>query len=219
MTLRQQLALDLGASPTYAPDDFFLSESNEEANAWIERWPNWHHHCLMVYGPAGCGKTHLAHIWQQKSAARFVDSKMLAETNLEELCQSSNSLIVDDIERELLGEPLLHLFNLAKEHKGSLLLLADRAPARWKIDLPDLSSRILAAPNVAIKSPDDQLLRAVVFKLFSDNQIAVDKQIVDYMLPRIDRSFVSVQRIVSQILAANRKLTLSLVREVINKSS
>jgi len=66
-------------------------------------------------------------------------------------------------------------FNLVAERRGAMLLTAREPPARWAGLLPDLRSRLAAAPAVAggVAEPDDALLAALLGKLFADRQLAV----------------------------------------------
>ena len=42
--------------------------------------------------------------------------------------------------------------------------------------------------STRIAAPDNALLRAVMVKLFADRQVAVDEQLVSYVLSRTERS-------------------------------
>ncbi len=67
--MTKQKLLALSFKPEYAEEDFCISGCNMEAFRIIKRWPNWPGHSIIIYGPAGSGKTHLAKIWQQKTKA------------------------------------------------------------------------------------------------------------------------------------------------------
>ncbi|MHA1113356.1 MAG: hypothetical protein ACTSRY_02480 [Alphaproteobacteria bacterium] len=114
------------------------------------------------------------------------------------------------------AETLFHLYNLLAEAGGHLLLTARAAPSRWRIPLPDLASRLGAAPAVAIEAPDDALLAAVLVKLFADRQLAVDRRVIDYLPPRMERGFAAARDLVARIdraaLAAGAPPSLALAR-------
>ena len=55
-----QLPLDLGHHPALSEGDFLVAPCNAEAHAWLERWPRWPGPASVIFGPAQCGKTHLA---------------------------------------------------------------------------------------------------------------------------------------------------------------
>jgi hypothetical protein len=69
----QQLPLDLAYRPALGMADFVIAPGNRDAVAWIDRWPDWPSHALAIHGPKGSGKSHLAHVWQARSGAVFLD--------------------------------------------------------------------------------------------------------------------------------------------------
>ncbi len=59
--------------------------------------------------------------------------------------------MIEDAPSDTLDEPaFFHLLNLAREQKAYVLLTALAPPPAWDIALPDLLSRLKAAPAVAI---------------------------------------------------------------------
>jgi chromosomal replication initiation ATPase DnaA len=116
---------------------------------------------------------------------------------------------------------LLHLFNLVAQRQGHLLICARLPPARWALSLPDLRSRLAAAPAVRLDPPDEGLLAALLLKLFADRQLVVEPEVVEYLVPRMERSFEAAGRLVQALdaasLAARRRVTLPLAREVLGR--
>lgn len=216
-----QLALDLQFRPAFDRDDFVVSDSNRDAVSWLDRWPDWPNHILAIHGPAGCGKTHLAHVWQAQSQATFltkVDAAALAPGAAVILDDASSAVAADAAGREV---ALFHFFNRLRELRGSLLLLDRAPPARWQVTLPDLASRLAAVPAIAVAPPDDALLAAILIKHFADRQLTVGDEIIDFLVRRIERSFAvaaaSVAAIDLAALSSRRRITLSLVRQVIEQ--
>ncbi|MEN8235975.1 MAG: DnaA/Hda family protein [Pseudomonadota bacterium] len=214
-----QSALNLHLAPTYHAGDFVASSSNEAAWQWINQWPQWPAHALTLYGPLGCGKTHLAHIWAEKSGAQLLSGQQWDDFDLGRWHEKPCSIALDQINQPVNQKALLHLYNLAKEQQQFLLINTETHPKMWELTLADLSSRLNATPAVAICQPDDALLKAIMIKLFADQQIMISTNVVDYILPRIDRSFASVKHVVQKMnelaLAKQRKITIPLVREVL----
>jgi chromosomal replication initiation ATPase DnaA len=207
-----QLVLDLGHRPALGRERFLVAPSNEAAVAWLDRWPDWPAPALVVYGPPGCGKSHLVEAWRARSSAS-------TERDPERLGKSrARALTLDDADR--IGEhDLLHLYNIIAEGQGHVLMTAQRPPVLWGVHLADLRSRLLAAPSAAIGAPDDALLGAVLVKLFADRQVQVAPELVHWLLRRIERSFAgardAVARLDAAALALKRPVTVPLAREVI----
>jgi chromosomal replication initiation ATPase DnaA len=213
-----QLPLDLGHRPALGRADFLVAPSNAAAIAWLDRWPLWPAPALALYGPAGSGKTHLAHVFAARAGARCIDWAALDTPRVPALLGDAKAAIVDDADRAA-AEPLLHLFNLVAERQGHLLLVAPDAPARWTIALADLRSRLLACPAVVLAPPDEALIGALLVKLFADRQLMVGEEVLSYLALRLERSFDAAQRAVAALdaaaLAEQRRITVPLARRVL----
>jgi chromosomal replication initiation ATPase DnaA len=223
--LTRQLPLDLGFASSFAAADYLVSASNAAAFAWVERWPDWPAPGLALSGPPGCGKTHLAHVWRERSQATIIEVATLATLDPMQLAASAPAFAIDGLAAGSLDaaaeRALLHLYNMTNERRGHVLLCAEAPPARWTIALPDLRSRLAALPAVAIAPPDDGLLEALLAKLFVDRQLAVDRGTVMFIVTRMERSFEAARRLVEAIdraaLASQRRPSLGLVREVVEE--
>jgi chromosomal replication initiation ATPase DnaA len=216
--MTSQFTFDFPHRPAYGAADFLVAPSNAEAIAWLDRWPDWPASTLVLDGPAGCGKTHLAHVWRARSEAPAIAPEALTVAGLPALVGDGTAVVVDGAERAA-EQALLHLFNLIAERRGTLLLTAAAPPARWGIRLADLRSRLLAAPLVAVRPPDDALIGAVLVKLFADRQLVVGEEVIHFLLRHMERSFAAAQRIAAALdraaLAAQRRITVPLARAVL----
>ncbi|MEQ9643702.1 MAG: DnaA/Hda family protein [Alphaproteobacteria bacterium] len=213
-----QLTLPLPTRAALGRDDFVIGEANRAAVAWVDRWPDWPAPALTIHGPPACGKSHLATVWQLRADAVPVgDVAALVEAS--DLPPALLLEAADDYLASAEPAPLFHLYNRLAETGGHLLLTARTAPSRWTIDLPDLRSRLVAAPAVAIGAPDDDLLAALLAKLFADRQLKVSDDVISYLLPRIDRSFATARRLVDRLdaaaLRARAPVTVPLARRVL----
>ena len=200
----RQLPLPLPGEASTARDDFVVTSANRLALDRIEAWPAWSAPALVLVGPEGSGKSHLAAILAAKAAA-------LGRADL---------AIVEDADRAGPGEePLFHLWNRILGAGGSLLLTAREAPALWSGGLPDLASRLRSAPMVRLDPPDDALLLAVVAKHFSDRQLAVEPDVIGFIAGRIERSLAAAARVVERIdaeaLATGRAVTRPFVARLL----
>jgi len=220
-----QLALELPHRPSQRGEDFLVTDSNRDAVALIDRWPDWPAHALALVGPAGAGKSHLAAVWQARSgAAALAPEEAAARSRV--MMEASPAALIDDADRALAQarlEPvdLLHLYNWLKERGGALLLTARQAPVQWPVPLSDLRSRLSAMPVAQIGAPDETLLAAVMVKQLGDRQLSLDPKVVDYILARIERSFAAVDTAVAALdresLAAKRAVTIPFARDVLKR--
>lgn len=219
MTKSEQLPFDLGARAAHEREDFWVSESNRVAVGWIDKWPDWPAPALVLYGPPASGKTHLGNVWKKMSGA----VEMKSAEQMEDWRSGAVSLFIDDALR-FIGdkkkeEYLFHLYNFAKNEGAFMLLTADKPVAEWPFVLPDLKSRLMAAPAAALGSPDDTLMAVVLTKLFSDRQIFVPQDVVQFILPRVGRSFQALRDLVDRVdrkaLAEKRPVTIPLVRDLL----
>ena len=220
----QQIPLNLGDRTALGRDDFLVAPNNHDAVAWIDLWPEWPAPCLVLYGPVASGKTHLGAVWSERSAAICVKASHVNEDFIREVAEMNHHVIIEDAD-ELIGniqgeKGLFHLYNIFKEEGRSLLLTLNEPPVRRSFALPDLASRLRAAPSVAIREPDEQLIEALLVKLFNDRQIRVGYDAIQYILPRIERSFEAVRDLVEQAderaMIEKRGLTIPLLREILN---
>jgi chromosomal replication initiation ATPase DnaA len=221
MSVPRQLALALPHAESFARDDFLTGGSNEAALAMIERWPDWPDRALALIGPEGAGKSHLAAIWAEKAGARRVSARALGATDLL-AALATGALVIEDASAGLDERALFHLLNLVREEDAFLLMTARSAPARWRIALPDLASRLRALPVVAVSAPDDALLRAVMVKLFADRQLAVDEGLIAYLATRMERSLATARAAVETLdreaLRQQRGVTRALAAELFGAS-
>jgi chromosomal replication initiation ATPase DnaA len=222
----KQLTFELTPPPpTYAREDFVVADGNREALAWVDRWPDWLAPALAIHGPAGCGKTHLGRIWAKRSGAAVLDGRDLdgrTVADLSDLTARSSAILVDRAEQAP-ERALFHLYNLIRERRGHLLLLSQEAPARWHIALPDLASRLRAAPAVAVAPPDDELLGSIILKQLADRQLHAGAGVVQYLVSRMERSADAARRIVaaldSKALAERREIDRRLAADVLTDLS
>ncbi|MBM1173366.1 DnaA ATPase domain-containing protein [Microvirga arabica] len=215
----KQLAFDLPLDPRFGAEDFLVSPSNEQAYGLIESWPDWPDTILLLVGPRGSGKSHLASIWATNAHAWTVDAAAITHDKVPHLV-SNGALAIEDMDEAERDEPaLFHLLNLAREKKASLLITCETPPDRWGLKTPDLLSRLRLAPSTTLDAPDDALLKAVLVKLFVDRQLVVDTSVVDYIALRIERSLAKASEIVAlldrEALSRGRRVSRAIAAEIL----
>ncbi len=214
----RQLALALPHAESQSRDNFLEGPGNAQALGLIERWPDWPSRVMMIAGPEGCGKSHLAAIWAGEAGARIMTAHALSIANVPGAL-ATGALVVEHLEPGTFDErALFHLLNLAREDDAFVLMSGRIAPSAFAVTLPDLASRLRALPVVALTAPDDALFRAVLVKLFADRQLTVDESLVSFLATRIERSFAAARNVVAQLdreaLRLRRPVTRALAGEL-----
>lgn len=220
--MSSQLTLDLVLPPpTYTRADFVVTGGNREALAWIDRWPDWPASALSLSGPTGCGKTHLGRIWSARSGAIVMlgpDLQGKNVANLTDLAAANPTMVLEEADRAP-ERGLFHLYNLMRERGGHILLISGEPPARWSIALPDLASRLRAAPAVAVAPPDDELLGSIILKQLADRQLHAGAGVVEYLVSHMERSAETARLVVAALdrraLAERRKIDRRLASDVL----
>lgn len=211
----RQLPLRWPHRPQMTRADFLVGAANAAALALIEAWPAWPTSTVVLTGPAGAGKTHLVEIWRARSAASVIAADDLGAQPLDDLIDAPAVAVENIHDRTYPEAALFHLLNLAKERGTSLLLTTRVAVSDLNVGLPDLASRLKTAQPVALGAPDDALLRTVLVKLFADRQLAVEPELVEYILKRTERSLEAANALVDALdreaLAAGAPVTRRLI--------
>jgi chromosomal replication initiation ATPase DnaA len=217
------LALALPHAESLTRDNFLEGAANAQALALIDAWPDWPNRVMMLVGPEGSGKSHLASIWATEAGARSVAAHTLTAVNVPgEL--ATGALVVDDLNPGGFDErALFHLMNLAREDEAFVLMTGRTLPSVFAVELRDLRSRLRALPVVTLTPPDDQLFRALIVKFCADRQMTVDEGIVSYLATRIERSFAAARQAVelldAEALRQRRPVTRALAAEVLRDSA
>jgi len=218
--MSEQLIFDFPFKRSYLSQDFYVSENNINAYKLIESWPNWSSRFINIFGPKGCGKTHLINILKSKiectlSPASTIDSKVLLKYKVKEC------LIIDDFKNEI-DEKLLYTITNMGFQDNKYLIISSLIPLKsFKVKLKDLSSRFTSFVEVGIDLPTDDLLRVILTKNFSDKQISITKKNVEYILKNIDRSYEKVNLFTNSVdnlsLAKAKPINLSLIKKVLKE--
>lgn len=216
--LPRQLAFALGHDQSFAREDFVAGPANQSALALIDRWPDWPARSVVLAGPEGSGKSHLAAAWAANAGARSIAGRALERADVP-IALATGALVVEDLSAGQFDDrAFFHLLNMAREEEAFVLITAREPPAGWNVVLPDLASRLRALPVVTLAPPDDALLRGVLVKLFADRQLMVDETVIAYLLTRMERSFAAaraaVLRLDREALVQKRPVTRALAAEL-----
>src|SRR5581483_4371867 len=217
----RQLALALSHAESFTRDNFLEGPANAAGLALIDSWPDWPNRIMLLLGPEGSGKSHLAAIWAEQSGARATSAHSLTAAQVP-TALATGALVIEDLKSSDIDErALFHLLNLAREEDAFVLITARMPPA--KIELRDLRSRLRAIPTVQLLPPDDHLFRALIVKFCADRQLAVDETVVSYLTHRLERSYAAARRALelldSEALRLGRPVTRALAAELLRSNA
>lgn len=215
----RQLAFTLPHAESLSRDNFLEGHANSAALNLIERWPDWPNRVMMLCGPEGSGKSHLASIWAEASGARSTMAHALTAPDVPGALATA-AVVVEDLVAGAFDErALFHLLNMAREDGCFVLMTSRVAPSAMEIELRDLRSRLRAIPVVSLTAPDDALFRALIVKFCADRQMSIDETVVNYLATRIERSFVAARQTVEMLdgeaLRLGRPVTRALAVELL----
>jgi chromosomal replication initiation ATPase DnaA len=218
----RQLAFTLPHAESLSRDNFLEGPANAEGLALVDRWPDWPNRIMLLVGPEGSGKSHLAAIWAEQAGARSTSAHALTPATVPGAL-ATGALVVEDLKPSEFDErAMFHLMNLAREDEASVLITARLAPSAFEIELRDLRSRLRAVPMVSLLPPDDALFRALIVKFCADRQLAIDETVVGYLATRIERSFAAARQAVelldTEALRLGRPVTRALAAELLRNA-
>ncbi|KAA8608103.1 chromosomal replication initiator protein DnaA [Salipiger aestuarii] len=219
----RQLVLPLPVREALGREDYYVSRSNGLAVALLDDWAGWPNGKMILVGPRGAGKTHLAHVWAKETGAVIVPARDLPGADIPTLARAP--VCVEDADRiatdRLAEEALFHLHNLALAERRALLLTASSPPRQWGLALPDLRSRMEATQTATLPDPDDDLLGAVIAKTLNDRGCLPAPEVILYLVRHMPRRFAAALALVdaldAQAMGRPKGITRALARDVLTR--
>ena len=214
-----QLIFKFPFKKKYYEQDYYVSNNNFLTYKLIESWPDWPDKWVNIFGPKGCGKTHLSNILKKKiSNTEILDAKNLNDDCLSSF-EKSECLIIDNYNGNIEEKLFYTILNQSKQLNSfvvinSILPIKDNS---YKLD--DLKSRARSFMNLGIELPTDDLLRVIISKSFSDKQIDISPNITEYIIKNIERSYEKVFKIIKKIdelsLSSGKSININLIKKVL----
>ncbi len=216
--MNDQLILKFPSSKVYKSEDFYVSESNQEAYEFINSWPKWIKRIVNIFGPSGSGKSHLISIFKNKTSCLQVNSNELSDKIFIKY-KTKEALIIDNLSEKISEKILFSLWDMARKDNKYLVITSRKPITSYKFKLKDLSSRVKSSLTIGIKLPSDDLISVIIAKNFSDKQIKVEKKHIDYIIKRIDRSYEKISQFILTLdkysLKKGSPFSLKLIKEVL----
>ena len=214
-----QLTFKFPFKTQYYEQDYYVSSNNFSAYRLIESWPNWPGKWVNIFGPKGCGKTHLSNILKKKiNLIHIIDAKNVDNETISKF-EKLDCLIIDNYEKNIDEKMFYSLLNQSKQSDSYLLVNSILPLGTIKFDLKDLRSRTESFINLGIELPTDELLRVIISKSFSDKQIEITPKISEYIIKNIERSYEKVFKFIKEIddlsLSSGKSININLIKKVL----
>ena len=218
MSNLNQLILSFNHEQNFRNLDFYVSKSNVHVFNLINNWPTVNEKFLNIIGEKFCGKSHLINIFLEKNKGLKIDSGKLNNDFMKQIKFYKN-VIIEDITSSINELLFYSLINIIEAENKSLIVTSEISISEMNFKLPDLKSRSKNFTLTSIKSPDDDLIFALVLKNLSDRQISIDKKLIDYIIKRIDRSYSNISDFIYTIdqlsLKKKKSIDFKIIKEAL----
>ena len=215
-----QLTFKFPFKTNYFEEDFYVSTNNFEAYKLIETWPKWPSKFINIFGPPGCGKTHLANIFKKKFNSFFVKAMDLNNNSLS-LIKLKECFIIDEYQNNVEEKLFYTILNQCYLSNQYIIINSSKPIQLFEIKLNDLKSRFGSFVNVGIDLPTDELIKVIISKNFSDKQVKIDSKSLEYILKNIDRSYEGIFNLINKLdnlsLSTGKSININLIKKALSK--
>ena len=213
-----QLIFKFPFKTNYLEKDFFVSSNNFEAYKLIESWPNWSNKWINIYGPTGCGKTHLINILKNKLKLTEIDAKNFdSKVNIQ--LENYQCLVIENFENNINENLLYSSINHIKQLDKYIIITSKKSIRDLNAKLSDLKSRFDSFLNLSINLPTDDMIRVIISKNFSDKQIDLNNRNLEFILKNIERSYEKISKFIKDIddisLSTGKSININLIKKVL----
>jgi chromosomal replication initiation ATPase DnaA len=215
-----QLIFKFPFTTNYFEEDFYVSTNNFNAYKLIESWPKWSSRYVNIFGPPGCGKTHLANIFKKKINSFFIKAEELNNNSLS-LMKLKECLIIDNYKNNIEEKLFYSVLNQSHQSNQYVIINTLEPIKKLSVVLNDLKSRFDSFIGIGIDLPTDDLIRVVLTKNFSDKQIKIEARLLEYILKNINRSYEDIFDLIDKVdslsLSTGKSININLIKKALNK--
>ncbi len=214
-----QLVFKFPFKTKYYEEDYYVSSNNFSAYRLIESWPNWPDKWVNIFGPNGCGKTHLSNILKKKfNSVQILDARSVNNEIMSKF-EELDCLIIDNYKKNIDEKLFYSILNQSKQLDSYVVVNSILPIKDIDFKLEDLKSRAKSFVNLGIELPTDDLLRVIISKSFSDRQIDINPKLSDYIIKNIERSYEKVFKFIKEIddlsLSSGKSININLIKKVL----
>ena len=215
--MSKQEIIQFNEKKIFSKDDYIFDETNKSAFEIINSFPNWQNNLVNLVGPKKSGKSLLLKILEITHSFLYISEKSFQKDNLDTIFKSERLILDMDV---LLEDKVFSIVNDFYTNKKYLVISSNKPLTNIQFKLKDLSSRIKLFNIIEILNPSDQLIYSLIIKFFSDNQIVIKKELVHFIVKKIDRSYLRVnnflKKINNQSIVEKRKIDFKMINKVID---
>ena len=216
--MTEQQIFNFDSTSNFLEEDFIKDISNSDVMNFLKKFPNWENKLINIVGEKKSGKTFILQIFKNKNQFLYINNATEFEKKYDKLFDA-DKLILDSFEID--EERFFSLINNFILHKKYLIISSTEPLTRAKIKLQDLISRLKQFFLLEIKNPSDELIYSLILKYFSDNQIIIKKDLIDYIVKKIDRSYSKINKFLLKLndlsVIKKKKIDYKLINEVLNE--
>ena len=217
--MTEQRIFNFNNTKNFFEENLIRDTSNSNVLNFLDKFPNWETKLINIVGEKKSGKSFILQLFRKKNQFNYISNKEDFEKKYDEIFLV-DKLILDGF--QINEDKFFSLINHFILHKKYLIISSREPLTMLEIKLLDLKSRLKEFLLIEIQNPSDDLIYSLILKYFSDNQIVIKKDLVEYIVKKIDRSYSSIEKFLiklnDQSIIKKKKIDYKLINEVLNET-